>query len=289
MFNEADNLQLYEAAQNGKLVIMDYPYRLEARNVSNKESGKILSKILAKYEGLYAGLIDEIEKLKDDIGQISPWVDDPAGVEPYWSNEWFSHFDAISLYTLIRMKKPKVYLEVGSGNSTKFVRRAIRDGGLSTKIVSIDPHPRAEIDQLCDVLDRRPLESLDEAEFLKYISDGDVVFIDCSHRSFQGSDVTVFFTEILPVLPAGVVYGIHDIFLPDDYPADWRGRFYNEQYLLLAYLYGGGGGDEILFPVQYIATHPTLSVRFRDLIDYWGYKDIGCGGGAFWLQRPKKI
>ena len=37
-------------------------------------------------------------------------------------------------------------LEIGSGNSTKFARRAIRDHRLCTRITSIDPHPRAEID-----------------------------------------------------------------------------------------------------------------------------------------------
>ena len=66
------------------------------------------------------------------------------------------------------------------------------------------------------------------------LSAGDMVFIDNSHRAFQNSDVTVFFTEVLPALPAGVAYGIHDIFLPDDYPAGWSDRFYNEQYLLAA-------------------------------------------------------
>ncbi len=289
MFNDADNLQLFQAATQGKLLILDYPYRLEYRNYKGKLSGDKLIKILDKNSNSYNEFLDEIEKIKCDIGQIAPWIDDPEGTEPYWANPWFSHFDAVSLYTLIRAKKPKVYLEVGSGNSTKFARRAIQDGGLSTKIISIDPNPRAEIDRICDVLDRRTLESLDELDFMKYISDGDVVFIDCSHRSFRGSDVTVFFTEILPILPDGVIYGIHDIFLPNDYPDDWNDRFYNEQYLLLSYLHGGAGGDEIIFPVSYLAQHSEFSARFRDLIKYWDYKEIGCGGGAFWLKRPKKI
>jgi hypothetical protein len=34
---------------------------------------------------------------------------------------------------------------------------------------------------------------------------------------------------VLPDLPAGVLLHVHDIFLPDDYPADWHWRGYNEQ------------------------------------------------------------
>ncbi len=37
------------------------------------------------------------------------------------------------------------------------------------------------------------------------------------------------------------MYGIHDIFLPNDYPTEWNNRFYSEQYLLMMYLLGGGG------------------------------------------------
>jgi hypothetical protein len=288
MFNDSHNKQLFQAAKEGRMVVFDYPYNPTPRDYNGKESSQKLRKILGKNDELYSDLIDEIERLKIDIGRI-PAVGDPNGTEPYWANDWFSHLDAVSLYTLIRSKKPKVYLEIGSGTSTKFARRAISDGGLSTQIVSIDPHPRAEIDKICDVLDRRTLESLSEKDILKYVSDGDIVFLDCSHRSFQGSDVTVFFTEILPVLPVGLIYGIHDIFLPDDYPEEWRGRFYNEQYLLLSYLYGGCGGDEVIFPASYIGSHPTLSAKCKQLIEYWGYKDIVCGGGAFWLQRFREI
>ena len=57
--------------------------------------------------------------------------------------------------------------------------------------------------------------------------------------SVQKSDATVFFTEILPKLSGGTMVGLHDIFLPHDYPADWLGRYYSEQYLLASWLLGG--------------------------------------------------
>jgi hypothetical protein len=54
-----------------------------------------------------------------------------------------------------------------------------------------------------------------------------------------GSDVKYEFTEILPRLNSGVLIHIHDIFLPAEYPREWilkKHLFYNEQYLLQAFL-----------------------------------------------------
>src|SRR5581483_8486798 len=68
-------------------------------------------------------------------------------------------------------------IEIGSGNSTKFFAKAKRDFNLGTRIVSIDPHPRAEIRSLTDealektVLDFAP-------EFFKSLQPGDFLFFD---------------------------------------------------------------------------------------------------------------
>ncbi len=172
--------------------------------------------------------------------------------EPYWFNFWFPPLDGLSLAGVLKLRNPKLYLEVGSGNSTKFARKAVKEHTLGTRIVSIDPSPRAEIDAICDEVIRRPLENTEISVFNR-LQSGDVLLIDSSHRSFMNSDVTVFFTEILPGLPPGVIYGIHDIFLPNDYPATWTDRYYNEQYLLTMYLLGGAAGDRVLFPASYIA------------------------------------
>jgi hypothetical protein len=77
---------------------------------------------------------------------------------------------------------------------------------------------------------------------------GSILFFDGSHRSFPGSDVTLFFLELLPALPPGVIVHIHDIFLPGDYPAAVASRYWSEQYLLATWLLGGGRGFEILLP-----------------------------------------
>ena len=51
---------------------------------------------------------------------------------------------------------------------------------------------------------------------------------------------------------------MHDIFLPEDYPPQWADRYYSEQYLLAAWLLGGGRGCEIVLPSHYIRSVPEL-------------------------------
>jgi hypothetical protein len=120
-------------------------------------------------------------------------------------------------------------------HSTKFARRAIRDHGLPTRIVSIDPDPRDEIDALCDTAIRESLEQID-LNVVDELERGDIVFIDGSHHCFMNSDVTVFFLDILPRLKPGTLVQFHDLMLPYDYPLEWIERYYSEQYLLAAYL-----------------------------------------------------
>jgi predicted O-methyltransferase YrrM len=148
-------------------------------------------------------------------------------------NNWFPPFDGASLYGLIAERSPRRYIEIGSGMSTRFARQAINDLNLQTRITSIDPHPRADIDRLCDEVVRSRMEEVSR-EFWEGIGPEDLIFVDNSHRSFPNPDVTVFFSEVMPAFRPGTTWGMHDIFLPWDYPDEWRHRFYNEQYLLLA-------------------------------------------------------
>jgi len=126
----------------------------------------------------------------------------------------------------VRERKPQRIVEVGSGHSTRVLSRAL--GGVG-EIVAIDPAPRADIIDLPGVrvvpstLQAAPLELFDG------LRSGDALFIDSSHILMPGSDVDILLNRVLPMLPAGVLIHIHDIFLPFDYPAIWGWRAYNEQ------------------------------------------------------------
>ena len=174
-------------------------------------------------------------------------------------------------------------IEIGSGISTRFARRAVSDLALRTRIRSIDPCPREDIDKICDDVVRLPVEVVDLAVF-DSLDSGDVLFFDGSHRAFQNTDVTIFFTEILPRLKPGVIVGIHDIFLPYDYPPEWYGRFYNEQYLLACYLLGGDSW-RILLPNYYVSKQPDLRSILDPIWTHPALSGIWYVGGAFWMTK----
>jgi hypothetical protein len=209
---------------------------------------------------------------------------------PQWINSWIPPFDAISIYSFLAINNPRYYVEVGSGNTTMFAAQSIRDNNLRTKIISIDPYPRVGIDTLCAKIHRVPFEDID-LDFFTTLSADDVFLVDNSHRSFPNSDVTVFFTEVLPRLPAGILYAMHDIFLPWDYPEQWsckERRWYNEQYLLCAYLLGGANGDKIICPNAFLGSKQNVREACNSL---WGMgellENIDFGGGFFWLKKYK--
>ncbi|CUX57288.1 MULTISPECIES: class I SAM-dependent methyltransferase [Agrobacterium] len=277
--NLADVLKAPKSSVLDGHVVFDYTYKPERRELHKGSAGKKLIDILDQGRSLYQSHLAGINDLSEWLKKI-PTHGSPEDITPYWTNGWFEGLDGASLYYLIVKNNPSIYMEVGSGNSTKFVRKAIEDHGLRTKIVSIDPQPRADIDKLCDEVIRQKCEDVDPSIFSRLRPD-DILFIDNSHRSFQGSDVTVFFTEILPALPRGILFGIHDIFIPYDYPPNWSDRFYNEQYLLLAYIFGGMGGGSIEFPVCHVSVSGEASTILADSL----VSHTGIDGGAFWMRR----
>jgi len=196
-----------------------------------------------------------------------------------WTSGWLPVLDAVAIYAFIRSRSPALYVEVGSGVSTRFAARAKRDGELGTQIVSIDPRPRTDVDDLCDRILRMPLESVDTSLFGE-LSEGDVVFLDGTHRTFMNSDATVFFLEVLPRLASGVLVGVHDVFLPYDYPEEFADRYYSEQYLLAAHLLAGNPRLEPILPTFYARHHPELSVLAASVESSLGAR----GGCAFWLE-----
>ena len=77
-------------------------------------------------------------------------------------------------------------------------------------------------------------------------------------------------------------------FLPRDYSAGWFSRFYNEQYLLMAYLLGGAGGDEIIMPAHFVQHTPVTILQILDpIICHPALLVRGAlpFGGGFWLRR----
>lgn len=214
---------------------LDYPVDPQVRWGWTKPAHSIMNALFTRYSFTFDKVLENIERLRPNLDQL-PVQPLPNPTQPAWVNDWFSGLDAAALYSFIEQRQPKKIIEVGSGCSTKFAARAVYDLKLTTKLLSIDPAPRSEIDDLCDVIIRKPFETA-PAVWQELEAD-DILFIDGSHRAFQNSDVTYFFFDVLPNLKPGVVVHLHDIFLPWDYPEAWSQRFYSEQYMVGAYLMG---------------------------------------------------
>jgi hypothetical protein len=237
-------------------------------------------------ESVIAAGRPEYERLLRAFGPLRGALDaipDAAGIddpEPSWMNGFFTGIDAAGLYCMLGTQRPRRYMEIGSGYSTKIARRAIRDQGLPTTLLSIDPSPQATVDALCDTVMRQPLEDVDLALF-DQLEAGDVLFFDGSHHAFMNSDVTVLWLDVLPRLKPGVLIHIHDIFLPYDYPPEWVDRFYTEQYLLAVALQAPQPAYDVVLPAQYIVKDPALA---KLLDEQLGPRAAG-GGGSFWLRK----
>ena len=229
-----------------------------------------LPDFLAVLEG-----VDPFQSALEAIGTESP----PA---PRWDQDWFSGLDAVVAYSLVRQQPPSLLIEVGAGHSTRFFAQARRDSGKEFKIVTIDPHPRGrlgglDVDHIHQDVTQAPQEIWDD------IVPNDIVSMDSSHILQPGTDVDYFLNQVLPSLSVGTRLHVHDIFLPNPYPAPWRWRGYNEQTAIAALL--GTGAYRPIFASHYI------TLRHKQLLDTSPAAPFAELGGApassLWLEKVR--
>jgi len=274
--------RLLQQAFPQTVIVLEYP--VDARPRWDQKPNPHLYEVISRSRDSYAATLQSFLQFADAFGRIPARA--PAAqpsTDPCWINGWLPALDSIALYSLLALHNPQQYVEVGSGNSTKFARRAIRDHRLQTRITSIDPWPRAEIDTICDRVIREPVEQV-ALETFDILRPGDILFIDSSHRTFMNSDVTMLFLDVLPRLPAGVIVQVHDITLPCDYPAQWTGRYYSEQYLLAAYLLGRGDALEIVLPCAFASDDPELHGILAPIWSAEWMEGAERWGGSFWFR-----
>ena len=202
-----------------------------------------------------------------------------------WDQDWFPRLDGAIAYDLVRERRPRRIVEVGSGHSTRFLAEAIADGGANgagaqTELTAIDPAPRADIARTGARTIAMPVPACGMAPFAG-LAAGDLLFIDSSHVLMPGSDVDFLLNQILPGLPAGVLVHVHDIFLPDGYPAEWAWRGYNEQLGVAALLTGGAW--RLLFASRYAATRLAAQVAASAVARLPSVP--GAYDSSLWLER----
>ena len=160
-----------------------------------------------------------------------------------FENAFFGGFDVAVYYALIRELKPHRIVEIGGGYSTRIAAKALernRKGKADGTLICIEPYPEPRLDDVLNEVEliQKEVQAV-RLEFFSELQPNDILFIDSSHTVKFGSDVCYLFLEVLPTLPAGVWIHVHDIFFPNDYPAEWlveKRLALNEQYFLEAFL-----------------------------------------------------
>jgi hypothetical protein len=266
-----------------KTLFSEYNVDFEPRYGHGKPPHGELYEIINKNRDEYKSILQEALKHADKIHEIKNAVEEGDPNKPGWNNGMLPGLDIVGIYTMLALKKPKRYIEVGSGNSTKVAYKAKMDCGLDTEIISIDPMPRAEIDQLTNKIIREPFENINYDEVLN-LEAGEILFIDNSHRILPNSDAMVFFMEILPKLKKGVIVHIHDIYLPYDYPQFMCDRFYTEQYGLAMYILANPEKYATILPNYFISEDPELAKIIAPIWEHPNLINVERHGGSYWLE-----
>ena len=203
-------------------------------------------------------------------------------------NPAFGPADALVLYGMLRHFEPARVIEVGSGHSSCVILD-VNEHHLNgrARCTFVEPFPKLLL-RLTSAADRDAvtilpsrLQDVDRSIF-EQLQGNDVLFIDSTHVSKIDSDVNHLFFDVLPRLQPGVVVHVHDVFYPFEYPKEWiyEGRFWNENYLLKAFLQFNTS-FEILFFNHYMTCFHTEAVRERMPLVLEG------GAGSLWMRRRR--
>jgi hypothetical protein len=270
---------------SGKYQTVHYEYitKLKPRYGHGYPPHAHLLEIISKGNHQYAETLKGFLTYKDDFVEIPYDFDSKTDSKVHWNNGYLPGLDIIALYSLIAKRKPNRYVEIGSGNSTKVAAMAKAKYNPTMEIMSIDPYPRAEIDDLSDRVIREPFENVNQS-FIEELGEGDILFIDNSHRVMPNSDAMVFFMEVLPKLSTGVIVHIHDIYLPYDYPQFMCDRVYNEQYLLAAFIMSNPERYKTIMPCYHIFENKGLLQIIDPIWQAINEPRVERHGGSYWMQ-----
>jgi len=209
------------------------------------------------------------------------------GLRYYYDNHFYTYTDSIVLHSIIRHRKPKQIIEIGSGFSSAvmldtnemFFQNSI-------KLTFVEPYTE-RLYTLMSETDKQKAEVIEQfvqgvpLEKFKELDAGDILFIDSTHVSKTGSDVNYLLFEVLPNIKPGVLIHFHDIFYPFEYPKNWvmQGRNWNENYILKAFLMYNEAFKIVLFSEYMHKHHPDAFKNMPLTRNNFG--------GNLWLEKVK--
>jgi predicted O-methyltransferase YrrM len=206
----------------------------------------------------------------------------------------YPRLDAMVLYAMLRLKRPKRYVEVGSGLSTYYAslaaERNAREGS-PMRITCVEPYP---FEALWAIPEIRVLEQEVQdvgVELFTSLGRNDVLFIDSSHIVRLDGDVPFLFLEVLPAMAPGTVIHVHDIPFPYHgphpaaywiYESVWP-MWWNESMLLHALLCGSNQ-FAVTLSAPLIRHHDEAFLR-RMVTGYRGIEEEPNTFSSIWIER----
>lgn len=226
-------------------------------------------------------LCEQLSKFACEINELPEDILNPQ------KNTSFLDLDLEFLYCMIRLLKPKSFIEIGAGWSSRIALQAMlrnRKEGHNCKHTIIEPYRGECFPELFKEAQneiKKPVQEV-PVNIFDRLSLNDILFIDTSHISKYGSDVNYLYFHIIPRVGAGCYIHIHDIFIPNEYHEEWvftKNLFFDEQYLVTAFLMYNSE-----FRIRIAAQY--LSQKYRDRINrFFPRFKPSFSPGSLWIQR----
>lgn len=237
--------------------------------------------------GLHFDLDEQMAWVQEMVGATADEFQPPILVGDYvfeYANTSFGHGDADVLYGVIRSRKPRRIVELGSGNSSVVIRLALEMNareGAPFEYVVYDPFPNDHLANTPMALDVRPVpaEHVPDDVFTS-LGEGDILFVDTTHTVRVGGDVVRIVLDHFPLVAPGVLIHVHDIPMPYEYSRGLieDGYYWAEQYLLQAFL-AFNGSFRARAGLRALARERRQ--EFADVVP----SIVSGNPGSFWLER----
>ena len=240
-----------------------------------------------------------LKRLGATYGDECYWpIDATADPKQFFThNGSFSYGCAAALHTTIRDAKPKRVIEIGSGNSSLLISKALSfnirdDPTQKPEYTIVDPYPRDIIRNGLPLLYKVVTQRVEllQPEFFDQLEQNDILFIDSSHVSKIGSDVNFLVLDVVPRVKPGVIIHFHDIPMPFEYPETYAKNpcfrvFWNESYLLQAFL-ACNQEFEILLAMCYLQTDHMN--EFCSAFRKFKLDENWANSGSLWIRHKVK-
>ena len=225
----------------------------------------------------------ELGRLMKVSHEFDPPMTSSRPGEYAWENGSFSFSDAVAYYAMIRTRRPRTIVEVGGGWQTRIAQLACARNGMG-RIVCIEAQPGEFLEALEGIeLVQRRVQDVETPFFQEQLRDGDLLFVDSTHTVRHDGDCLHLYLRILPAINAAISVQVHDINLPGTLSmTQMRDQqvFWNEQYLLAAYMCGNAR-TRAVYGSRYHARHNP------DMLEQFMHGRYRAGGASFWFEQER--